>query len=111
MGRNTARWTLDLASGAETVVPVWPIGSHAPQRAGDIRPLAWLGPDGLLMGQRYGRRIELSYQPLDGSDRYPVLDVPVPGKAGDFLALVLAADVVHRAPWRVGSRAAGSGAG
>lgn len=104
VGRSSARWVLDLASGAETVVPTWPIGSHATQRGGELRPLAWLGPDGLLMGQRYGRRIELSYQPLDGSDRYPVLDLPVPGKAGDFLGLVLAADVVRRAPWLVGFR-------
>ncbi|GIG38165.1 WD40 repeat domain-containing protein [Cellulomonas pakistanensis] len=104
VGRSSARWVLDLATGDETVVPVWPIGSRAPQRGGEIRPLAWLGSDGLLMGQRYGRRIELSYQPLDASDRYPVLDVPVPGKAGDFLGLVLAADVVHRAPWLVGFR-------
>lgn len=72
------------------------------QRGGEIRPLAWLATDGLLMGQRSGRRIELTYQPLDGSDRYPVLDVPVPGKAGDFRGLVLAADVEQRSPWLVG---------
>jgi hypothetical protein len=109
VGSSSARWVHDLAGGVETPIPTWAIGSHAPQRGAEVRPLAWLGRDGLLMGQRYGRRIELAYQPLDGSERYPVLDLPVPGKAGDFLGVVVAADVVHRAPWLVG-RASGSAA-
>ncbi|NTW42690.1 MAG: hypothetical protein HGA44_22955, partial [Cellulomonadaceae bacterium] len=103
---GTSCWVLDLATGATTRVPTWPIGTQHADRRSEARPLAWLGGDGLLVSQSYGKRVELAYQPLDGTARYPVLDLPVAGRAGDALGVVLAADVVHRSPWLVGKREA-----
>lgn len=95
-----------MGASATTRVPTGPIGTQHVERRSEVRPLAWLGEDGLLVSQSYGKRVELSYQPLDGTARYPVLDLPVAGRAGDVLGVVLAADVVHRSPWLVGRREA-----
>lgn len=110
VGRSSARFVLDLDSGATIPIPTWPIGSQRGPGVAQVQPLAWLGAEGVLVTQPHGRRIQLAYQPIDGTDRYPVLDLPVPGKAGDFLGVILAADVAHRSPWLVGRRDRGSGA-
>ncbi len=104
VGHGSARWVLDLDSEETTPVPAWHLGPGPLERRSDAEAIAWLGADGFLTTQRYGRRIELAYQPLDGSARYPVLDLPIPGGARNFMGVIAAADVVHRTPWLVGRR-------
>jgi hypothetical protein len=100
--RHGAPRVFRLDTGEDTWVKPWPIERDEPTGPALVDALGWLGNDGILVSKRHGRRFRLSYQPLDNSARYPVLDIPVPASQGDTLGIALAPAVLCEAPQLIG---------
>ncbi len=93
---------LDVRTGERATLDGRRFASDDIPGRGEARALGWLDDDGVLVRQSYGRRVRLSYQPLDAKVRFPILDLPTPGSSAYDTPVYMASDVVCRSPASVG---------